>query len=465
MRCRKLLVSFVSLYVLVSLLFIGSVSADSEVWSRTYGGDGMDACIAMVQTADGGFALLGYFNASFSGASLLIKTDAHGNMEWNKTIGGGSFIQTLDGGFAFIGANASRVEGYIPVGKMPEGFWSYVCLAKTNEYGNIEWEQTYDEETGYFSGDSLVQTTDGGYALAGHSFSYEGTEDLLLIKTDSYGNKEWSKSYGGSKQESNPKLVQASDGGFALVGTTYSFGEGLNDIWLIKTDAFGNVNWSKTYGGAKMDSPGSLLQLADESFVLAGSTSSFCDEGFDFWLIKTDNRGNVEWNQTYRTKNRSEHNPSLIQTLDGGFALAGYSFTDPLADFLLVRTDSLGKMLWSQIYSGGTVIGMPSLIQTLDGGFALSGGKRAPGSLDTDDFDFWLIKTDENGTPPISTLMPIPTSTSTPTATSSPTEIPTATPAQPPETTQPTETYLIIAAATAAIIIPVAVAVWLRKRK
>lgn len=332
------------------------------------------------------------FAYSFGTDAWLVKTDAYGNMEWNKTIGGAaSFIQTLDGGFAFVGTNASSIDGYIPVGSMPDGFWSFVWLAKTDEYGNMEWNQTYDGETDYYIGSSLVQTTDGGYALAGNSFSSFGEyDDLLLIKTDPYGNMEWSKSYGGSEQESDPGLVQTSDGGFALVSKTYSYCEGYADVWFIKTDESGNIEWNQTYGGARMDCPTSLIQLSDGRFVIAGGTSSFGDGGYDFWLIKTDNDGNVEWNQTYGTENM-DTNPSLVQTSDGGFALAGYTHTDPLADFLLVKTDNLGNMLWNQTYPGGAVLGLPSLIQTLDGGFALSGAK---GSFETGDYDFWLIKTD-----------------------------------------------------------------------
>jgi hypothetical protein len=478
MRCRKLLISFASLYVLVSLPFISSVSANSEVWSRTYGGDGTDACIAMVQTADGGFALLGYADLNHS---LLIKTDAHGNMEWNKSIGGSnhgaeSFIRTLDGGYAFVGSYASLISGLVPVENLPEGHWSFMWLLKTDAYGNVVWNRTFSDEAGYSYGSSLVQTTDGGYALAGASLSSSPSdrEDLLLLKTDAYGNKEWSRLYGGSEEKRLPEVVQTSDGGFALVCSTYSFGAGYADFWFIKTDEFGNIEWNQTYGGAEMDIPTSLLQLTDGSFAIAGNTDSFGNNGvYDFWLIKTDNRGNVEWNQTYGTE-ACDVTPCLVQTSDGGYALAGYSFAESsTADFLLVKTDDYGHMQWNQTYAGGSLKGLCSLIQTSDGGFALSAGKGSPESMDS---DFWLIKTDENGTPPIPTPAPTPTATPiptatptptpTPTATSSPppTETPTATPTQQPETTQPIEIYLI-AAVAATIIILVVVAVWLRKRK
>ena len=390
-----------------SISLVGAIDDSPESWSQTYGGEEMDACTSMLQTTDGGFALFG-FSQSFEPASdWLVKTDEFGNMEWNKTIGGGvSFIQTSDGGFAFIGTNASPIDGYIPVGEMPEGFWSYIWLAKTDEYGNIEWNMTYDEKAGYFQGSSLVQTADGGYALAGCSYSYFGEyDDLVLIKTDSYGNMEWSKSYGGYDEEFDPYgLVQTFDGGFALAAKTYSYGEGYVDIWFIKINEAGNMEWSKTFGGSGMDYPTSLIQLYDGSFVLAGCSGSFGFGGYDFWLIKTDSQGNCVWNHTYGTENQ-DTNPSLVQTFDSGFALAGYTWTEPLADFLLVKTDNKGNLLWNQTYSGGAVLGLPTLVQTADGGFALSGGK---GSFESGDYDFWLIKTDSQGIPEFSLWIFLP---------------------------------------------------------
>jgi len=236
----------------LSIPLVGAVEDSSELWSKTFGGDGMDACTGMVQTADGGFVLFGFAHSFETASDWLVKTDEYGNMEWNRTIGGGvSFIQTMDGGFAFVGTNASSVDGYLPIGEMPEGFWSHVWFAKTDEYGNMEWSQTYDGKTGYYQGSSVVQTTDGGFALAGSSFSYFGEyDDLVLIKTDSNGNIEWNRSYGGSDEEFDPYgLVQTSDGGFALAAKTYSYGEGYVDIWFIKTDETGNTEWSRTYGG------------------------------------------------------------------------------------------------------------------------------------------------------------------------------------------------------------------------
>jgi len=396
----KLFLSFVSLFVLASLPLIGSVYASSMMWSQTYGGDGMDACTSMVQTADGGFVLFGFTESFGTPSPWLVKTDAYGNIEWNKTVSGGgnSFFQTLDGGFAFVGTNASPIDGYIPVGYLPDGFWSHVWLAKTDSRGNMEWNQTYDEEIGCYQGSSLIQTKDGGYALLGSSFSSIGDyDDVLLIKTDSNGNRDWSKLYNYLEHESGSGLIQTFDGGFVLVSKTYSFGE-MPDFWFTKTDEFGNVEWNRTYDDSRMANVNSVIQLSVGGFVLAGSTTTFDNGSTDFYLTKIDESGNIEWTQTYGTEN-NEHLPSLIQTSDGGFALAGYTITSNdylLADFLLIKTDKRGNMLWNQTYPGQAVLGYPSLIQTLDGGFALSG---AIGSWETGDYDFWLIRTEPHDNP------------------------------------------------------------------
>ena len=395
----KLTISLLILFIFVSSQLFSFVFATSMMWSQTYGGDGRDICTSMIQNADGGFVLFGFTESFGASSAWLVKTDDYGNMKWNKTVSGSinSFIHTLDGGFAFVGTNASSIDGYIPVGYLPDGFWSHVWLAKTDAYGNIEWNQTLDEEIGCYQGSSMVQTKDGGYALVANSFSSIGDyDDILLIKTDSYGNREWSKLYNYSEHESSSGLIQTTDGAFVLVSKTYSLGE-TPDFWFTKTDESGNEELNWTYDDSKMFSITSLIELSDGGFALAGGCITSGDRGADFYLTKMDNIGNVEWTQTYGT-NKDEHShPSLVQTSDGGFALAGYTVTSDdhlLADFLLIKTDKQGNMLWNQTFSGQAVFGYPLLIQTLDGGFALSG---AIGSWETGDYDFWLIKTDEPG--------------------------------------------------------------------
>jgi len=203
----------------------------AQGFNRTYGGTGHDYAYDLVQTSDGGYALLGYTFPNPIGNinSWLVKTDANGNMEWNKT------------------------------------------------YGGTGWEYAYD----------LVQTSDGGYALAGYTQSYgAGGGDAWLVKTDANGNMEWNKTYGGTSSDYAKALVQTIDGGYALAGSTESFGAGAADYWLVKSDAEGNVQWNKTYGGTGDDKAEALVQTSDGGYALAGGSGSFGTA--DFWLVKTD---------------------------------------------------------------------------------------------------------------------------------------------------------------------------------
>jgi predicted secreted protein len=150
----------------------------------------------------------------------------------------------------------------------------------------IEWNQTYGgagDDRAY----SVINTTDGGYALAGYTNSFgAGGYDFWLVKTDSAGNMQWNQTYGGAGDDCARSIVQTSDGGYALAGYTYSFGAGGYDFWLVKTDSAGNMQWNQTYGGTGDDYAYSVVQTSDGGYALAGYTNSFGAGGYDFYLVK-----------------------------------------------------------------------------------------------------------------------------------------------------------------------------------
>ena len=149
----------------------------------------------------------------------------------------------------------------------------------------MQWNKTYGG-TSYDWAYALVQTSDGGYALAGRTASFgAGGDDFWLVKTDSAGNMQWNKTYGGTNDDMAFALVQTSDGGYALAGYTTSFGAGGLDFWLVKTDSAGNMQWNKTYGGTNNDMAFALVQTSDGGYALAGYTASLAS-GLDFWLVK-----------------------------------------------------------------------------------------------------------------------------------------------------------------------------------
>ncbi len=332
------------------------------IWNQSYGGPDAENPCALVQTTDGGFALAGWTGTPIPGDRdmLLVKTDPNGVMIWNQSYGGPdaenpcALVQTTDGGFALVGSTESFGEG---APYAPNMMW----LVKTDANGNEQWNHTY-AGTGYnlaSSASSVSQTADGGYAIAGCTDSYlypHGYHrDMLLVKTDATGNLTWHQTYGGTEDDEANTLVQTADGGFALTGFTESFGAGNEDMWLVKTDATGNVSWHQTYGGPEVDIAYTLVQTADGGFALVGSTSSFGpvesiidQRTSNMWLVKTDATGNHEWNQTYGGPDE-DSSSVLVQTTDGGFALAGFTgLFDP--SMWLVKTDATGNHEWNQTY-------------------------------------------------------------------------------------------------------------------
>ena len=192
----------------------------------------------------------------------------------------------------------------------------------------------------------MILTGDGGFALAGYTMSMGGNPDFLLVRTDSFGNMLWTKTYDGTSYDVAYSVVLTGDGGFALAGYTMSMG-GNPDFWLVRTDSSGNMLWTKTYGGTSYDVAYSVVLTGDGGFALAGYTMSMGGNP-DFLLVRTDSSGNMLWTKTYGGTNYDVA-LSVVLTGDGGFALAGYTMSlggNP--DFWLVRTDSSGNMLWSQ---------------------------------------------------------------------------------------------------------------------
>ncbi len=390
----KTAVAFFSLIMLS--LATTSVEA-SSMWSRTVGGAEEDGALSLIITSDGGYTLAGYTRSFGAGEYdfWLIKTDDSGSMVWNRTYGGAesdialSLIETSDGGYALTGYTDSFGGG-------DDDFW----LVKTDASGNMEWNQTYGGNGDDYAC-SLVEAADGGYTIAGYTRSYgAGRDDFWLVKTDSSGSAEWNRTYGGWDDEGIISLVLCSDGGYALAGMTESFGHGSDrdDFWLVKTDSSGNMEWNQTYGGTIREYSFSLVQTSDGGYAFAGSTCSFGAGNHDSWLVKTDSSGNMEWNQTYGGT-EADGTTSLIQTSDGGYALSGSteSFGAGSGDFWLIKTDDSGNMEWNRTYGDVEFDIASSLVEASDGGYAIAGYTYSTGAGKS---DLWLIKTDELGNIP-----------------------------------------------------------------
>ena len=171
-------------------------------------------------------------------------------------------------------------------------------------YGGSDWDEAL----------LIQETDDGGYIVAGYTYSFgAGNEDIWVLKLDEDGNVEWQKTYGGSDEDWAHSIQQTSDGGYIVAGYTYSFGAGEGDFWVLKLDENGNVEWQKTYGGSDYDRAKSIQQTDDGGYIVAGSTYSFGAGYYDFWVLKLDENGEIPncpyGNDTYAEVNETQVSP------------------------------------------------------------------------------------------------------------------------------------------------------------
>jgi hypothetical protein len=368
--------------------FVAAAASSPPVaeWNQTYGGAEDDFAYSIIQTSDGGYLAAGvtYSFGAVAGDAWLVKIDALGNTQWNKKYGGDqddsayAVQNTKDGGYIVAGTTYSFGAGN-------GDFW----LLRLDSLGNMIWNRTYGgiEED---SAEAVCETLDGDYIFSGLTASWgAGGYDFLLLKIDSDGNVAWSKTYGGAGDDEARSISQTTEGGYILAGFTDSFGTG-GDFWLVKTDSEGTKTWSKTYGGANNDYAWSVRQTVDEGYVVAGSTESFGAGLNDFWLVRTDWAGNLVWNRTFGGT-RDDCAYSVIQTSEGGYLLAGStsSYGAGLSDYWLVRTDSTGNVLWNKAYGKTTWDEAYSVQQTSDKGFIIVGNTFVS---NVTLYDAWIIK-------------------------------------------------------------------------
>lgn len=351
----------------------------SQSWEKTFGkGYGFSA----QQTMDGGYIITGsqqtetnIYNA------VLIKTDELGDTLWTKTFDktsnscGYSVQQTTD-------------LGYILTGKTDKDTKSLddLLLIKTDEFGDTLWRKTYGT-TGQEYGHSVKQTSDGGYIVCGFSnFNYHLY--LYLLKTDTYGDTLWTKTYGGNC--SGRSVKQTEDGGYIVVGSIRSTSSRGQDVYLVKTDSYGDTLWTRTYDEQYTDKGYSVQQTIDGGYIISGSTNEVGNR--DVYLCKTNIDGEVLWSKTYGG-DRHDEGLSVQQTLNGGYIINGYTQkSQEDFDMYMIRTDEIGDTVWTKTFGGEYEDSGHSVQQTTDGGFILSGFYESNSGNNV-----YVIKTDGDG--------------------------------------------------------------------
>ncbi|MCH8903839.1 MAG: T9SS type A sorting domain-containing protein [Bacteroidetes bacterium] len=330
-------------------------------WMKSYGGNSYDFGTAVQQTTDSGYIVAGYSD-SFGAGQLdvyLIKTDLDGDTLWTKTYGGSDFEfgtsvqQSFDNGYIIAGWTQSFGAGSADV-----------YLIKVDINGDTLWTKTYGGSSGEF-GYSVQQTADSGFIIAGMTESFgAGDRDVLLIKTDVAGNILWSKTYGGTDRDVGNSVQQTSDGGYIVVGSSRSFGAGQFDVYLIKTDPNGDTLWTKTFGGSYDDEGYFVQQTSDGGYIITGYhfTADSCEQGSFAYLIKTTANGDTLWTKSFAGEIGAK-GYSVKQIANGGYIVAGDNTIGSFGEssVYLIRTDSNGNT-GCNLCPSGIVVGNPSTI-------------------------------------------------------------------------------------------------------
>ena len=359
-----------------------------------------------------------------------------GETAWIKTYGGSgedtaqSVIQTLDGGYAVLGYSNS-IDGDL-MGKTLEvnDYW----LLKLDVNGDLEWSKTYGGSKDD-KGQSVIQTSDGGYAIVGYAMSddgdgtnNEGFHDNWILRLDASGNILWEKSFGFAGHDHSYDVVETTDGGFFFAGfldVTLSNGEGnfgkgayltrhgVGEFWGTKLDANGNLLWRRYFGGTNNDRAHGVVQANDGGFVMAGFSESDDFDisntkgSYDFWVVKIDDSGNMLWEKSFGGTG-IEISYGIVKTQDGGYAITGNTFSTDTdvsknngeSDVWLIKIDDDGNLLWERTLGGTSFDAARGLSTTLDGGFVLAGNSKSSdgdASENNGENDLWVIKTDAQG--------------------------------------------------------------------
>ncbi len=337
-------------------------------WQNTIGGSEGDILQSIQQTTDGGYILGGYSHSNISGDKTeningnfdywIVKTDSLGSIQWQNTIGGNhtdrlySIQQTADGGYILGGYSGSYISGDKTENCI--GNWDY-WIVKTDSLGNIQWQNTIggtDDDRLF----TIQQTADGGYISGGYSSSNisgdktensMGEDDYWIVKTDSLGQIQWQNTIGGIDVDRLTSLQQTLDGGYILGGYSWSSISGDKtenflggcDYWIVKTDENGNIQWQNTIGGNDWDELYSIQQTSDGGYIFGGDSQSNISNdktensngSADYWVVKTDMLGNIQWQNTIGGNN-GDILYSIERTVDDGYILGGYSLSDISGD-------------------------------------------------------------------------------------------------------------------------------------
>jgi len=450
------------LTVIALVTCVGAMAQAPEIqWQKSFGGSNYDEASYVQLTTDGGYIVAVYSESDDGDVTghhggfdyWIVKLDASGAMEWQKSLGGTSndFVrsiqQTTDGGYIVVGDSYSD-DGDV-TGHHGSSDYSDCWIVKLDASGAIAWQKSLGG-SGRDYAQSIQQTTDGGYIVAGDSYSddgdvtgHHGSSDYWIVKLDASGAIEWEKSLGGSDYDYVSSIQQTADGGYIVAGKSSSLDDEVtgghgggfyynsagneywypySDYWIVKLDASGAIAWERSLGGSYNDAASSIQQTADGDYIVAGVSSS--NDGdvtghhggvnyADYWIVKLDASGAIAWERSLGGVFHDEFY-SLKQTSDGGYIVAGVSksfdgdvtyhhgFSEH-TDYWIVKLDASGAIEWEKALGGTIDDWVRSIQQTTDGGYIVAGNTYSNDGDVTDhhgsnDYpDYWIVKLDASG--------------------------------------------------------------------
>jgi len=431
MKMKKL--DLFSIFILISINIYAQVPGIQ--WKKCMGGTGDDRVNCIKQTNDGGFIVAGQTNSNNGDVSdnhggydyWIVKLSNSGDIEWQKCLGGTNndyatcIQQTNDGGFIVAGYTCSS-NGDVSGNHGSYDYW----IVKLSNSGDIEWQKCLGGENDDRA-NSIQQTTDGGYIVAGKTSSMYGDvsgnhciDDYWIVKLNSLGDIQWQKCLGGNGTDISTSIQQTSDGGYIVAGYTFSNNgdvsgnHGSYDYWIVKLSNSGNIEWKKCLGGTNEDYAACIQQTNDGGFIIAGQTNS--NDGnvsgnhgnYDYWIVKLSNSGDIEW-QKCLGGTGEDWAYSIQQTNDGGFIVAGYTRSNDCDvsgnhalygivyyyDYWIVKLSNSGDIEWQKCLGGTNEDYATCIQQTNDGGFIVAGytcssNGDVSGNHGTN--DCWIIK-------------------------------------------------------------------------
>ena len=372
--------------VLVCVPAARAHEADS-LWTRAYGGSSLDRAWGVTQTTDRGYVLAGetYSYGAGSSDAYLVKLDKAGDTLWTRTYGGSALDlamdvkRTPDGGCIVVGSSFSYGPGNAGI---------YVLKLDSN--GDTLWTRSYGGPT-YDYGEAIIRLPAGGYAVAGATYSFgAGHSDMFLLRLDANGDSLWMRTYGASGYEWGFSLSHTRDGGFILAGYTDTYGWGMKDSYIVKTDANGFQQWFKSFGGSEDDCALDIIEDMGGGYILSGYTHSF-GSGNNVFAVRMKSNGDSLWIHNYGSSDNDygwsiQENEDKTYIIIGGITRAGSTEEDAL----LLGIDSTGTVDYWRWYGGtGYEMGTCSY-RTYDGGLII-GGYADP--LISGNYDFHALRT------------------------------------------------------------------------